>query len=58
MAKSSMQPGEITVTHTLARAFTFVEPDEYPDLRGFYQRVAEADQAQIVLDIAPAAKSR
>jgi hypothetical protein len=57
VAKSSTQPGQITLTQVLSRAFTFVKPDEYPDLRGFYQKVAAADQAQLVLTIAPAGKS-
>jgi hypothetical protein len=45
----STEPGQITVTRTLARAFTFTKPDEYQDLRGFYQKVAAADQQQLVL---------
>ncbi len=57
MTKSATQPGEITLTHVLSRAFTFAKPEEYQDLRGFYQKVAAADQAQLVLTIAPAGKS-
>jgi hypothetical protein len=37
------------------RAFTIVKPEEYQDLRGFYQKVSAADQAQLVLAAAPAA---
>ena len=42
-------PGQITVARTLARAFDMVKPDEYQDLRGFYQKVAAADQSELVL---------
>jgi hypothetical protein len=55
--KSKATPGQIEIANSLARGFTLVKPDEYPDLRGFYQKVAQADQAQIVLAIAPPAKS-
>jgi hypothetical protein len=37
------------MTRTLARVFTLAKPEEYQDLRGFYQKVAAADQQQIVL---------
>jgi hypothetical protein len=48
-------PGQITIARTLARAFTLAKPEEYQDLRGFYQKVATADQQQLVLtsNIAP-----
>jgi hypothetical protein len=39
----------------LARAFTLAKPLEYQDLRGFYQKVAAADQQQLVLTAAPQA---
>lgn len=57
VAKSQAQASQITVAQTFTRAFTLAKPEEYPDLRGFYQKVAAADQAQIVLDIAPSGKS-
>jgi len=47
--KTVSKPGEITVARQLARAFTFVKPDEYQELRGFYQKIAAADQQQLVL---------
>jgi hypothetical protein len=47
--KSVSAPGQITIAHSLASAFTFAKPEEYQDLRGFYQKVAAADQAQLVL---------
>jgi transglutaminase-like putative cysteine protease len=49
-------PGSVTVGRTLARAFTVAQPAEYQDLRGFYQKLAAADQQQLVLTRAPAAK--
>jgi hypothetical protein len=48
-------PGKVTIARSLARAFTFAKPDEYNDLRGFYQKVAAADQAQLVLTKSPVA---
>jgi hypothetical protein len=54
VAKSLTQPGQITTAQTLTRAFTIAKPDEYQDLRGFYQKVAAADQGQIVLADGPA----
>jgi hypothetical protein len=48
--------GQITIARMLARAFTFAKPEEYQDLRGFYQKVAAADQQQLVLLAAPVLK--
>jgi hypothetical protein len=50
------EPDQITVTRTLARAFTFAKPEEYQDLRGFYQKIAAADQQQLVLTRTPVAQ--
>ena len=47
--KSVSAPGQITIARSLASAFTFAKPEEYQDLRGFYQKVAASDQAQLVL---------
>jgi Domain of Unknown Function with PDB structure (DUF3857)/Transglutaminase-like superfamily len=55
VAKSAAQPGQITIGQTLSVAFTLAKPEEYQDLRGFYQKVAAADQAQLVLTTSPAA---
>lgn len=49
VSKSVQQPGQIIVARSLARAFTLAKPEEYQDLRGFYQKVAAADQQQLVL---------
>lgn len=45
----SSAPGQLTVTRTLARAFTLASTAQYPELRGFYQKVAASDQQTIVL---------
>jgi hypothetical protein len=59
--KSKPGADNIEIVNSLARAFTLAKPEEYGDLRGFYQKVAEADQAQLVLMIdsstPPAGKS-
>jgi hypothetical protein len=57
VVKAETSPGQITITRTLGRAFTEAKPEEYQDLRGFYLKVAAADQQQLVLTTsAPAAK--
>jgi hypothetical protein len=48
--------GQVTITRSLARAFTFALKDQYQDLRSFYQKVAASDQQQLVLIASPAAK--
>jgi hypothetical protein len=47
--KSTPNGNDLTVTRTLARAFTLLQPDEYSQMRDFYQKVQAADQQQIVL---------
>ena len=47
--KSAPNGNDLTVTRTLARAFTLLQPDEYSPMRDFYQKVNTADQQQIVL---------
>jgi hypothetical protein len=55
--KSVQTPNQITIVRSLARAFTFAKPEEYQELRGFYQKIATADQQQLVLTTtAPATK--
>jgi hypothetical protein len=49
VTKAVSAPGKITIARSLATAFTFAKPEEYQDLRAFYQKVAAADQAQLVL---------
>ena len=55
LIKSKSDPGQVTITRTLARAFTFATTDEYQNLHDFYQKVAAADQQQLVLTRTPAA---
>ncbi len=45
---------EITVARSFIRAFALLVPKDYPTLRDFYQKVAAADQQQLVLKVAPA----
>jgi hypothetical protein len=52
--KSKAGPNQIEIANSLARGFTMAKPEEYQDLRGFYQKVDAAEQAQLVLTIAPA----
>ena len=56
IVKTESDAGEFTVTRKLARAFTFAKPEEYQSLVDFYRKVAAADQQQLVLTAAPAAK--
>jgi hypothetical protein len=52
--RTALSSDQVVVTRSFALAFTVAKPDEYADLRGFYQKVAAADQQQLVL-AAPAA---
>jgi hypothetical protein len=54
--KVAVAPSQITIVRSLARAFTFVKPEEYQELRGFYQKVAAADHAQFVMTRVPTEK--
>jgi hypothetical protein len=54
--KTETDAGDVTITRQLARGFTFAKPEEYQDLRAFYQKVAAADQQQLVLTASPASK--
>jgi hypothetical protein len=56
VTKAVAAPGQITIARQLARAFTLAKPEEYQDLRSFYQKVAAADQAQLVLTRTPVAQ--
>ncbi len=56
ITKTLAAPGSVTVGRTFGRYFTVIQPKDYQDLRGFYQKVASADQQQLVLTISPAAK--
>jgi hypothetical protein len=47
--KTVKSAGQITIARSLARGFTYLKPEQYQDLRGFYQKVAANDQQQLVL---------
>ena len=55
VAKSVMQLGQATIVESISHMFALAKPEEYQDLRGFYQKVDAAEQAQLVLTIAPSA---
>jgi hypothetical protein len=55
--KSSPDKGQILVARSFARAFALLDAKEYPTLRDFYQKIATADQQQLVLTLAPAASA-
>jgi hypothetical protein len=52
--KTQSAPGTIIVARSVAHAFTLAKPEEYQDLRGFYQKVASGDQQELVLHAAAA----
>jgi transglutaminase-like putative cysteine protease len=54
--KSVIEPGQVTIARLFSRAFTFAKPGEYQDLRDYYQKIAAADQQQLALTRALAAK--
>jgi hypothetical protein len=56
IVKTQAAPSQVTITRTLARSFTLASTTEYQDLRAFYQKVAAADQQQLVLTASSAAK--
>lgn len=47
--KTKVNGNDVTIVRQLARAFTIAKPEEYQNLRDFYQKVAAADQQQLVL---------
>ncbi len=51
ITKVVTEPGKITIARSLARGFTFLKPEQYQDLRGFYQKVAATDQQELVLAV-------
>jgi transglutaminase-like putative cysteine protease len=53
VAKSQTAPGQITISRAFTRSFTTAYAFQYDDIRSFYQKVAAADQAQLVLAKTP-----
>jgi hypothetical protein len=54
--KSTVDKGGVVLVRSLVRGFALVEPKDYSGLHDFYQKVATADQQQLVLTAATAAK--
>jgi hypothetical protein len=52
--KSVTKKNQVTVDRTLVLGFALLEAKNYSSLREFYQKVAAADQQQLVLTVAPA----
>jgi hypothetical protein len=48
ITKSSAGESEVTISDELVRGFTVLPPGEYANLRGFYQKVAAAEEQQLV----------
>ena len=57
IVRTKAAPGQIVVARQLERAFTQAKAEDYPALRGFYQKVATGDQQQLVLRAAANAPS-
>jgi hypothetical protein len=53
---STPKDGTVTVVRTLLYNYALLNDTEYPALHDFYQKVASADQQQLVLNRASAAK--
>lgn len=49
--KTVQAEGKVIIARVLSRGFTFAEPKEYSDLRGYYQKIAASDQQQLVLSV-------
>jgi hypothetical protein len=56
--KSQSSPGKLIIADSEARGFDTATPDQYQDLRGFYQKVASADQQQLVLTLTTASADK
>jgi hypothetical protein len=55
-SSATAKGNQIITTRTVGYNFTILEPKDYTDLHDFYQKVAVADQQQLVLARAQAAK--
>ncbi len=49
IVKSQTSPGKLVIANSEALGFDLAKPEEYQDLRGFYQKMAAANQEQLVL---------
>jgi len=52
--KSVANKNDVTVARTFVRGFALLDPKDYSALRDFYQKVAAADQQQLVLKVSSA----
>ena len=55
-SSSSVKGNDVVTTRTVGYNFTILDPKEYGDLHDFYQKVAAADQQQLVLTRSQTAK--
>ncbi len=53
---TTSQSGSVQIKRILAHNYTILDPKDYADLHGFYQKVATADQQQLVLTTSPPSK--
>jgi hypothetical protein len=56
VTKAASSSGQVTIARSFARGFSILKPEEYKDLRGFYQKIAVSDQQQLVLTNSPETK--
>jgi hypothetical protein len=55
--RTNAEGDSITDARILARGFTLLDPKDYEDLRGFYEKVVEADQQRLELNTSEAQKN-
>ncbi len=53
---TTLKGNEVAIVRTIGYNFTLLQSKDYGDLHDFYQKVAAADQQQLVLTRSPAAK--
>jgi hypothetical protein len=53
---SVAKDSDVTVSRVFAHNYSLLDSKEYGDLHDYYQKIAAADQQQLVLTRAPAAK--
>jgi hypothetical protein len=58
IVKTAPGTGRFTIVRQLARGFTLAKPEEYQDLRSFYQKVAASDEQQLVLSASTPGKGQ
>jgi len=49
VVKASTTANTVDIKHVFARAVVLLDPQEYPALRDYYQKIAENDRQQVVL---------